>query len=368
MAADKHATFSSRNQPSPTTILRFVAGVALIGSATALCFFLVRTPIVVYLDYEGAEDDFLFHFALALAMNFGPSVLLLIAGCALLPFSGRWQVLNGVWLIANVWGAVSFFLSGEVGWAALVGAIAVWIAWDMCRDLSQRFRSQTAPIKPALVKLVGLSWAVSSSISLRAFSSHTCCQFFLRLLSSSEWVMAENMLTPLSNRLPSTFAVRLAASFSLIGAGTYTLMLPSPVSVPVAGMEDYPRLLQVGLDTAVDFAANEGPTLLLLAVGSATWPFDGKMRPLIGAVLLAHIGILAADLVAGNWRVIPITATIVVWLSWLLCWDFFHSKHRIALRGRSAIAATVRSSWTNLIYLCAGWWRATFSMHLPLPW
>ena len=93
-------------------------------------------------------------------MNFGPSVLLLIAGCALLPFSGRWQVLNGVWLIANVWGAVSFFLSGEVGWAALVGAIAVWIAWDMCRDLSQRFRSHTAPIKPALVKLVGLSWTV----------------------------------------------------------------------------------------------------------------------------------------------------------------------------------------------------------------
>ena len=180
--------------------------------------------------------------------------------------------------------------------------------------------------------------------------------------------MAENMLASPSNRLPSPFAVRLLASFSLIGAGTYTLMFPSPVSVPVAGMEDYPRLLQVGLDTAVDFAANECPILLMLAAGAAIWPFDGRLRPLIGAILLAHIGALAADWVAGNWRVIPVTTTIVVWLSWLLCWDLFHSKHRIALRARSAIAATVRSSWTNLIYLCAGWWRATFSMHLPLPW
>ena len=146
--------------------------------------------------------------------------------------------------------------------------------------------------------------------------------------------MAGYVLTTFSSRLPSTFAIRLAASFSLIGAGTYILMFPSPVSIPVAGMEYRPDLLQLGLDTILDFAANEGPTLLLLAAGGATWPFDGKMRPILGAILLAHIGVLAADWAAGNWQVMPITGTIVVWLSWLLGWDIFHSKHLVACRAR----------------------------------
>ena len=146
--------------------------------------------------------------------------------------------------------------------------------------------------------------------------------------------MAGNKTSSLSNRVPSTFAIRLAASFSLIGAGTYNLMLPFPISVQVAGMEGYPYLLQLALDTLLDFAVKEGPTLLMLAVGSAAWPFDGRLRPVIGAVLFAHIGILAVDLVDGNWQVIPLTSTIVVWLSWLLGWDIFHSKHLVACRAR----------------------------------
>ena len=177
-------------------------------------------------------------------------------------------------------------------------------------------------------------------------------------------MVAEYALTSHSNHLPSTFAVRLATSFSLIGAGTYTLMFPSPVSLPVGGMENYPGILQVGLDTLLDFATNEGPTLLLLAVGCAIWPFNGKMRPLFGALLLAHIGVLAADCVAGNWRAIPITATLVVWLSWLLGWDIFHSKHRVTLRARSAMGGGVRASWGNFVYFCTGWWRAV----LLSPW